>query len=118
MGVLGKPYSACPQKAILLFCRGWEVPGDPALCPLHPALLRGTTAAPAPPFLPIEASAPHPHFPAEALEPDSEIRGLFSKGPELSADCGSGSEGHWGGGGHNEPFLYTAVLGATDPTGT
>lgn len=35
-----------------------------------------------PPFLPTEAWAPHPHFPAAGLGP-AEIRGLFPKGLEL-----------------------------------
>lgn len=79
--------------------------GIPPFAPLLLVLLKAIAAAPSPPFLSTEASAPHPHFPAEGLEPDSEIRGLFSKGPEFSADCGSGPEEHWGGERHNEPFL-------------
>lgn len=101
MGRLSKLGSTCKQKARTGTCLGILS----ALAPLLLALPRAIVAAPTPPFLSTEASAPHPLFPAEGLEPDSEIRGLFSKGPEFSTDCGSGSEGHWGGGRHNEPFL-------------
>lgn len=38
---------------------------------------------------------PLPHFPAEGLEPSTEIRGLFSQ--EFGGDCGSGPQGTEGG---------------------
>lgn len=57
--------------------------------PLSPCSPEATIAAPTPPFLPQRPLLPAPHFPAEGLEPDTEIRGLFSKGPEFSEDCRS-----------------------------
>lgn len=38
------------------------------------------------PSFPQRPLLPSPHFPAEGLEPDTEIRGLFSKGPEFGGD--------------------------------
>lgn len=90
--------------------------GIQLFAPLVLVVPRAILAAPTPPFLSMEASVPHPHFPAEELEPDSEIRGLFSKGRNSAqiADRGSGPEGHRGGG---VPFLSMGVLGATGPAG-
>lgn len=80
---------------------GWEVTEDPASTPFSPGFL-DSSATPTP-FLPTKAFTPHPHFPEAVLEPDTEIRGLFSKRPEFREDCGSESEGpwKWEGGGEN-----------------
>lgn len=62
-------------------------------CPLSP--LRAPMAAPSPSTPPSHGVfAPAPHFPAEVLEPDNEIRACFLRTGirELGRACGSGPE--------------------------
>lgn len=75
-------------------CLGIQLFAPFPLLPLKPpSLPQPLPSFPQRPLLPASL----PHFPAEGLEPDTEIRGLFSQGPEFSGDCGSGLQGTKGG---------------------
>lgn len=58
-----------------------------SLLPLKPpSLPQPLPSFPQRPLLPASLR----HFPAEGLEPDTEIRGLFSQGPRFSGIVGQG----------------------------
>lgn len=105
-------------EGALWFRHDWEVPGDPAVCPLSSCSPESHHRCPNPSLPSHRGLCSLPPSSQQKGWSQTEISGLFSKGPEFSGGCRSGPGGHWGGGGAQGAFPLDGVLGATDPTET
>lgn len=92
-------------KGALWFCRGWEVPGDPAVCPLSPCSSESHHRCPNPSLPSHRGLCSPPPTSQQKGWSQTEISGLFSNGPEFSGGCRSGPGGLRVGLGDREPFL-------------